>query len=98
MPVLRYLSIASSSLILAMFLPGTKTIACLQVDVFGGNDITFAVTLCFMNMSELTLLFGCLFLADVIGQIVSIEEEGQAWKWEAWRNMPFRNLYLRDLR
>ncbi|KAG2595748.1 hypothetical protein PVAP13_5KG094200 [Panicum virgatum] len=36
---------------------------------------------------------------DVIGQIVSIEEEGQAWKsGEASRNISFRNLHLRDLR
>jgi len=36
---------------------------------------------------------------DVIGQIVSNEEEGQAWKsGEASRNISFRNLHLRDLR
>ncbi|CAL4958067.1 unnamed protein product [Urochloa decumbens] len=30
---------------------------------------------------------------DVIGQIVSIEEVGQAWKWDTWRNISFRNLH-----
>ncbi|CAO2161019.1 unnamed protein product [Urochloa humidicola] len=35
---------------------------------------------------------------DVIGQIISIEEEGQAWKWDTSRNISFRNLQLRDLR
>ncbi|CAO2204677.1 unnamed protein product [Urochloa humidicola] len=36
---------------------------------------------------------------DVIGQIVSIEEEGHAWKWDdTSRNITFRNLQLRDLR
>ncbi|CAL4977748.1 unnamed protein product [Urochloa decumbens] len=35
---------------------------------------------------------------DVIGQIVSIEEEGQAWKWDTSRKISFRNLQLRDLR
>ncbi|CAL4951418.1 unnamed protein product [Urochloa decumbens] len=35
---------------------------------------------------------------DVIGQIVSIEEEGQAWKWVTSRKISFCNLQLRDLR
>ncbi|KAG0536617.1 hypothetical protein BDA96_03G079000 [Sorghum bicolor] len=34
---------------------------------------------------------------DVIGQIVSIEDEGWTWKWGAWRNISFRNIHLRDL-
>ncbi|KAJ1282653.1 hypothetical protein BS78_03G068400 [Paspalum vaginatum] len=35
---------------------------------------------------------------DVIGQVVSIEDEGQAWKWDAFGNICFRNICLRDLR
>ncbi|KAL6627465.1 hypothetical protein ACP70R_031191 [Stipagrostis hirtigluma subsp. patula] len=34
---------------------------------------------------------------DVIGQIVSVEDMGQTWKWNTWRNITFRNLRLRDL-
>ena len=40
--------------------------------------------------------FTCL-LADVIGQIVSIEDEGRTWKWDGLRNISFRNIHLRDL-
>ncbi|KAL6848208.1 hypothetical protein ACP4OV_022336 [Aristida adscensionis] len=35
---------------------------------------------------------------DVIGQIVSIEDMGQIWKWDIWCNKTFRNTRLRDLR
>lgn len=35
---------------------------------------------------------------DVIGQVVSIEDEGRAWKWDGCRNISFRNIHLRDLR
>ncbi|OEL19192.1 hypothetical protein BAE44_0019788, partial [Dichanthelium oligosanthes] len=35
---------------------------------------------------------------DVIGQIVSIEDEGRTWKWDSLRNISFRNIHLRDLR
>ncbi|TVU21964.1 hypothetical protein EJB05_31636 [Eragrostis curvula] len=38
------------------------------------------------------------FFTDVIGQIISIEDAGEAWKWEAWSNIPFRNINLRDSR
>jgi len=38
------------------------------------------------------------FFTDVIGQIVSIEGVGEAWKWKFWRNIPFRNICLHDLR
>ncbi|RLN23260.1 hypothetical protein C2845_PM07G02000 [Panicum miliaceum] len=38
------------------------------------------------------------FFTDVIGQIVCIEGVGEAWKWKIWRNIPFRNIFLCDLR
>ncbi|CAO2185585.1 unnamed protein product [Urochloa humidicola] len=38
------------------------------------------------------------FFTDVIGQIVSVEDIGEAWKWKNWRNVSFRNIHIRDLR
>ncbi|TVU21966.1 hypothetical protein EJB05_31638 [Eragrostis curvula] len=38
------------------------------------------------------------FFTDVIGQIISIEDAGEAWKWLALSNIPFRNINLRDSR
>ncbi|KAF8705029.1 hypothetical protein HU200_031286 [Digitaria exilis] len=35
---------------------------------------------------------------DVIGQIVSLEDVGEKWKWKNWRNISFRNIHIRDLR
>ncbi|CAL4958070.1 unnamed protein product [Urochloa decumbens] len=38
------------------------------------------------------------FFTDVIGEIVSVEEMGETWKWKTWRNISFRNIRLCDLR
>jgi hypothetical protein len=48
------------------------------------------------EVSDLVLSLSC--FVDVIGQIVSVEEMGETWKWKTWRNISFRNVRLHDLR
>ncbi|PVH39285.1 hypothetical protein PAHAL_5G470000 [Panicum hallii] len=50
----------------------------------------------------LSLLISKMFLRGMATnaslQIVSIEGVGEAWKWKIWRNIPFHNICLHDLR
>ena len=72
------------------------TNASLHVHGCGSSQIAIEVFLLATRLkseeSDLTLS------QDAIGQIVSIEGVGEAWKWKTWSNIPFRNICSRDLR